>query len=290
MTRFLGLLLFFPLVTVALGATLVQTATPDADRITTEQLMTRLTSSITNLKTLRCNVRAQERLSNGKYQPARTTMKMTLHPQRVYLKNNIKGVEVLWVEGQNDGDAWVYPNSFPYVTLSLDPNGTIMRRNQHHSILDAGFGTIASLIHGSSQRRDHSFEHSFRYVGDSTVAGRPCYVLRSEYPQFRYVSYTSVAGDTPARIAEKFGCGEYRVMERNGISPGSAIPVGKMLQVPNGYGRRTLVCVDQKLMLPVLVRVHDEKGLFEQFEFINIVANEPIPLAEFTKDFPEYKL
>jgi len=202
----------------------------------------------------------------------------------------VKGLEVLWVEGQNDGDAWVYPNSFPYVTLSLDPNGSIMRRNQHHSALDAGFGTIADLIHGSSQRRDHSFERSFRYTGDSTIAGRPCYILRSEFPQFRYISYTTVAGDTPARIAEKFGCGEYRVMERNGISPGSALPVGQTLQVPNSYGRRTLVCVDQKLMLPVLVRVHDDKGLFEQFEFSNIIANEPIPAAEFSKDFPEYKL
>jgi len=104
------------------------------------------------------------------------------------------------------------------------------------------------------------------------------------------VTYKAVAGDTPARIADKFGCGEYRVMERNGLDPGEAIPVGKTLQVPNGYGRRTIVCVDQKLMLPLVVEVHDDKGLFEKFEFSNIVANHPIPAAEFTKDYPGYKL
>ncbi len=291
MTRFLRFLALLPLATLAAGAVVVPSAPPAAppDRITTELLLSRLTSNIQNLKTLRCSVRAQERLASGKYQPARTAMKMTFNPQRVYLKN-IKGLEVLWVSGQNGGDAWVYPNSFPYVTLSLDPNGSIMRKNQHHSALDAGFGTIADLIHGSSQRRDQSFERSFRYSGDSLIAGRACYVLRSDFPQFRYVPYLTVAGDTPARIADKFGCGEYRVMERNGLDPGEAVAVGKTLQVPNGYGRRTFVCVDQKLMLPLLVQVHDDKGLFERFEFSDIVANQPIPLAEFSKDYPEYKL
>ncbi|HEX8428062.1 LysM peptidoglycan-binding domain-containing protein [Hymenobacter sp.] len=290
MMRFFRLFAFLPLTAVALGAAFGSSENPVAAPITTEQLLARLTSSIENLKTLRCNVRAQERLSSGKYQQARTTMKLTFSPQRVYLKNNIKGIEVLWVAGQNDGDAWVYPNSFPYVTLSLDPNGSIMRRNQHHSALDAGYGLVSDLIKGSDQRRDRSFEHTFRYTGDSIVAGRACYLLRSEFPQFRYVAYTTVAGDTPARVAAKFGCGEYRVMERNHLAPNEAIAAGKTLQVPNGYGRRCLVCIDQKLMLPMVVQVVDDKGLFEKFEFSDIVANQPIPPAEFTKDYPEYKL
>lgn len=289
MTRFFRLVAIFSLGAVVFETVLASAPAPAADRMTTELLMSRLSSSIENLKTLRCNVRAQERLSNGKYQQARTLMKMTFSPQRIYLKNS-KGIEVLWVSGQNGGDAWVYPNSFPYVTLNLDPNGSIMRKNQHHSALDAGFGTIADLIKGSSQRRDHSFERSFRYTGDTTVAGRPCYVLLSSFPQFKYVSYKAVAGDTPARIADKFGCGEYRIMERNGLDPGEAIAVGQTLQVPNSYGRRTLVCIDQKLMLPSVVEVHDDKGLFEKFEFSDVVANQPIPAAEFTKDYPDYKL
>ena len=290
MTLFFRVPALFILSGVVLSAgMLLPASAPGTDRITTEQLMSRLSSSIENLKSLRCSVRAQERLASGGYQQANTIMKMTFNPQRVYMRN-IKGLEVLWVSGQNDGDAWVYPNSFPYVTLNLDPNGSIMRRNQHHSILDAGFGTIADLIKGSAQRRDHSYEKSFRYTGDSTIAGRPCYVLRSDFPQFRYVAYKTVAGDTPRRIADKFGCGEYRVMERNNLTPGKTLPVGKVLQVPNSYGHRTIVVVDQKLMLPLVVQVNDDKGLFEKFEFSDIVANQPIPLAEFSKDYPEYKL
>jgi len=247
-----------------------------------------MTAAIDNLKTLRCSIKAQERIGTG-YQFNQTALKLAYNPQRVYMRNK-KGIEVLWVKGQNDNDAWVYPNSFPYVTLSLDPNGTLMRRNQHHTVLDAGYGVVADIVHGSPLRQDHSFERSFRYTGDTIVQNRPCYMLTSDFSQFRYVTYKAVKGDTPARVADRFGCGEFRVLERNGLTPGQVIEEGKVLQVPNAYGRHTVLCVDQKLMLPLIVRVRDDKGLFEQFEFNDVTANQPIAPAEFTKDFKGYKL
>jgi outer membrane lipoprotein-sorting protein len=267
--------------------TLAATPVP-ADKITTEQLLSRLSSAIENLKTLRCTVRAQERLEGNKYQQARSTMKIAFSPLKVYVRNQ-KGIEVLWVTGQNNGDAWVNPNAFPYVTLTLNPNGSVMRRNQHHSVLNAGFGTIADLIHGSNLRQDRSYERSFRYVGDSIVAGRACHVLRSDFPQFRYVPYKTTKAESISHIADRFGCGEYRIMERNDLSADETVPAGKTLQVPNSYGRRTIVCVDQKTFLPTVVQVNDDKGLFEKFEFSEVIANQPIPAAEFTKEYKDYK-
>ncbi|GGG54545.1 LysM peptidoglycan-binding domain-containing protein [Hymenobacter glacieicola] len=278
----------FRLLTIAGLALSSMAAVPADAKLTTEQLIARLSTSIENLKTLRCNVRAQERIE-GSYQQARTSMKMAFKPYKVYLRNQ-KGIEVLYVTGQNDGDAWVYPNSFPYVTVSLDPLGALMRKTQHHSVLDAGYGTIAELLRGSSQRVDHSFEKSFRYAGDTTVQGRPAHILRADYPQFRYVTYKPAKTETVASIADRFGCGEYRILERNGLAPGATVPAGRALQVPNAYGRRVIIAVDQKLTLPLVIQVNDDKGLFEKFEFSDIVANQPIPAQEFTKDFKGYKL
>lgn len=260
-------------------------AAPAAPSITTEQLTSRLSSAIENLRYLRCTVKAQERIGSS-YNTARSDMKLTFSPLRIYIKNQ-KGVEVLWVAGQNDGDAWVYPAAFPYVTLNLDPNGKIMRSSQHHTALQAGFGTITDLLHGSGG--DNPFSRSFRYVGDTTVLGKAAYVLRSDYPQFRYVTYKAGRNETLKSISNRFGCGEYRIMERNNLSPGEAIPEGKVLQVPNAYGRRTTLCVDPKTYLPTLVQVNDDKGLYEKFEFTNVVPNQSIPLAEFSKDYSGYK-
>ncbi|WP_197076920.1 DUF1571 domain-containing protein [Hymenobacter terrenus] len=256
--------------------------------ITTEQITARMSTAIESLKFLRCTVNAQERVGN-KINRARSIMKLTYTPLRIYIKTD-KDVEVLWLAGQNGGDAWVYPASFPYVTLSLDPNGKLMRGNQHHTALQAGFGTISDLLRTSGLRQDNSYSRSFRYTGDTTLLGRSNYVLRSSFPQFRYVSYKAGKNETIGTVAERFGCGEYRIIVRNGLNIGEKIPEGKVLQVPNGYGRRTILCIDPKTYLPTLVQVEDDKGFYEKFEFFDVVPNQPIPLEEFSKDYKGYKL
>jgi len=274
---------------ICLGALALPAATFPAPppAVTTEQLTARLSAAIENLRTLRVTVKAQERVG-GNINQARSIMKITYKPLRIYIKNN-KGVEVLWLAGQNSGDAWVYPAAFPYVTLSLDPNAKLMRSNQHHTVLQAGFGTISGLLHSGSLRQDNSYSKSFRYVGDTTLQGRTSHVLRSDFPQFRYVSYKAGKNETISSVAERFGCGEFRVIERNNLTIGDPIPEGKVLLVPNAYGRRTVVCVDPKTYLPTLVQVNDDKGMFEKFEFTDVVPNQPIPLEEFSKDYKGYK-
>ncbi len=255
--------------------------------ITTAQLTSQLTAAIQNLKTLRCGAIAQERIA-GKYHPDKSIMKLAFNPLRVYIKN-AKGVEILYATGQNNGDAWVNPNAFPYVTLSLDPNGALMRKNQHHTALQAGFGTIAELLEGTPSRPDKSFNRSFRYTGDTTVQGRPSYILRSDYPQFRYVAYKAGKNETPATVAARFGCGEYRVLERNKLDIGEKLAEGQVVQAPNSYGRRTIVLVDQKTFLPNSVSVYDDQGLYEKYDFFDVVVNQPIPAAEFSKEYKGYK-
>ncbi|MBF9237999.1 DUF1571 domain-containing protein [Hymenobacter sp. BT683] len=274
---------------VPVGAlALVAASGPKTPPPTTEQLTTRMSAAIENLKTLRCTVKAQERI-DGSINQARSIMKLTYNPVRIYIKNH-KGVEVLWLAGQNNGDAWVYPATFPYVTLSLDPKGKLMRGSQHHTALQAGFGTISDLLRTTSLRQDNSYSRSFRYTGDTVLLGRTCHVLRSSYPQFRYVTYKAGKNETIGSVAERFGCGEYRVFDRNDLTIGEKIPEGKVLHVPNSYGRRTTVCVDPKTFLPTMVQVDDDKGLFEKFEFSDVVANQPISAAEFSKDYKGYKL
>ena len=270
------------------SAAILVAATPAATPITTEQLTARMGAAIEGLRYLRCTVKAQERVE-GNIRPARSTMKIAYKPLRIYIKDQ-KGVEVLWAQGQNNGDAFVNPAAFPYVTLSLDPKAKLMRNNQHHTVLQAGFGTISDLLRTTGLRQDMTFSRSFKYVGDSTVQGRPNHVLRSDYPQFRYVSYKAGANETIGSVAERFGCGEFRIVERNGLTIGEKIPAGKVLQVPNAYGRRTIDCIDPRTYLPTAVQVNDDKGLFEKFEFSDVVANQPIPAEEFTKGYKGYKL
>ncbi|NML64779.1 DUF1571 domain-containing protein [Hymenobacter sp. RP-2-7] len=273
-------------VLAAAGALLLAAARPAASSrapITTPELESRLLAAIDGTQSLRYVVAAQERVE-GRYLPMRSTVKLTLTPLRIYLKNQ-QGAEALYVAGQNGGDAWVYPGTFPYLTLSLDPRGSLMLRNQHHSLLQIGFGLIASLLRTS----EPAFVRSFRAAGDTVVGGRPCHVLRSSYPAFRYIAYRAGAGETTASVATKLNCGEYRILERNKLAVNTKLAAGQVIQVPNAYGSRTVVLVDERTFLPAGVAVYDERGLYEKYDFSNVVANQPIPATEFSKDFPGYK-
>lgn len=267
-----------------LGALLPAGAARPTPTITTTELETRLLKAINGVQTLRYSVAAQERV-NGRYLPMQSVVKMTPSPLRMYLKNQ-KGLEILYVTGQNGGDAWVYPGAFPYVTLSLDPQGSLMRRDQHHTVLQIGFGLISTLLRDS----DPTFTRSFRYVGDTVATGRPCYQLRSVYPAFAYVPYQAKAGETTASVAAKLHCGEFRITERNKLDVNTMLTAGQVLQVPNAYGSRTLVLVDQRTFLPAGVAVYDERGLYEKYDFTSVVANQPIAPAEFSKGYAGYKL
>lgn len=267
---------------LALGA-LLGAARPAAP-ITTAELSAKLLKAIDDIKTLRYTVAAQERV-DGRYMPMKSVVKMTPTPLRMYLKNQ-KNLEILYVTGQNGGDAWVYPAAFPYVTLSLDPLGSLMRRDQHHTVLQIGFGLISTLLRDS----DPAFVRSFRYAGDTVAAGRPCYQLRSVYPAFSYVNYQAKAGETTASIAAKLHCGEFRILERNKLDVNAKLAAGQTIKVPNAYGSRTLVLVEQRTFLPAAVVVYDERGLYEKYEFTNVVANQPIAATEFAKGYPGYKL
>ena len=256
--------------------------------ISTQQLITRLSSAIQSLKTLRCLVDAEERIGRS-YTPGRTLRKLSFSPLKIYIKNQ-KNVEILYVTGQNNNDAWVYPGSFPYITLSLNPTRSLMRRGQHHTVLQAGFGTIADLLGNSGGQGSTVFTRSFRYAGDTLAQGQPAYILRSDYPQFRYITYKAGPNETIHSIANRLGCGEYRILERNGLSIDSKLIEGQVLQVPNSYGRHTILVVNIKTYLPASVTVYDDRGLYERYTFLNVIPNQLISAAEFTKDYQGYKL
>lgn len=244
-------------------------------------------AAIESLKTLRCVIIGEERIGTKRV-VGKTTVKLASDPLRVYLKTQ-KAIEVLYVAGQNDGEAWVNPAAFPYFTLSLNPNGSLMRKGQHYTALQVGYDTIGKLL-ATDSHPDAVFTRSFRYAGDSVLQGQPCHVLRADYPQFRYVAYRVGRGETITSIADRFSCGEYRILERNKLAVGADLTEGQILQVPNAYGSRVILVINAKTFLPTSVTVYDERGLFEKYTFLNVLANQPIPAAEFTRNFPGYKL
>ena len=58
--------------------------------------------------------------------------------------------------------------------------------------------------------------------------------------------------------------------------------------IPSDYGKLITLYINKTTMLPLLLRVDDEKGLFEQYVFKHIKIDPPLTAADFSKSNKEY--
>ncbi|MGZ3863934.1 MAG: DUF1571 domain-containing protein [Bacteroidia bacterium] len=252
-----------------------------------KEIMDRMVKSVNEVKTLKYNLKLVER-GEKKYNYFGSSVKLNRKPRKLYL--NANGIEVLWVEGKHNGDALVNPNSFPYINLYLDPTGSLMRQDQHHTINEAGFDYFANIIDANVKKSGDKFNHFFIPDGEEMVNGSLCYKVIINNADFGYVDYTVQKGETVVTIARKLFVSEYMIVSVNKgkVSDYKDVKAGKVIKVPNAYAKYVLLYIDKNNFLPIGVRVFDDKGLYEQYDYYNLQVNPKIDDAEFTKDYKDY--
>lgn len=255
----------------------------------TRSILKTMFDSIQNTKTIRYNLSATERVK-GKLLSAESQIKLNVNPFKVYLKSVNRNIDVLFVHGENKGNAAVKAKAFP-LPLNLDPFGNIMRNNQHHTIFQLGFshigGMIASCIVKTPKEK---FEQCFQYKGKVDFNGRECFSIEVVFDDFKYEPLEIKENTTVLALSQKYVIGEYQIREINNMPHHAKnIDKGKTILFPNYYASKTTLYVDAKTFLPVLVRAYDDKGLYEEYSFSNVVVNSKIQDEEFSKSYSDYK-
>lgn len=254
--------------------------------INNKELIEKIFAAVDNVKTIRYNLQCYERIK-GKMQHTESRVKLQTSPRKLYLY--IKGIEVLWIQGWNNGDAIVNPNTFPYFDLSLNPYSSLMRKDQHHTIHEMGFHYLVDILKDGMKKAGDKFDKYFSVYGEELYDGRPCYKLAINYPDFAWEPYTVKKGENLTTIARKLHVSEYMVLENNPkVSSYTDVKENQVIQVPNAYAKITLLLIDKEYLLPVNNKVFDDKGLFETYEYHDIKLNVPIPPEEFNPHFKGY--
>jgi outer membrane lipoprotein-sorting protein len=250
------------------------------------EFIEKIFNAVDNVKTLKYSLQCNERIK-GRMQHTESKVKMQINPRKLYL--NIRGVEVLWVQGQNNGEALVNPNAFPYMNLNLDTYGSLMRKDQHHTIHEMGYQYLADILRDGMKRAGDNLDKYFKVLGEEKYNGRDCYKLSISFPDFGWVNYTVKKGENITTIARKLRVSEYMVLENN-PKHGSYNDVkeGQIIKVPNAYAKLTLLLIDKEHMLPVNNKVFDDKGLYETYEYYDLQVNPAITPEEFTKGYKGY--
>lgn len=257
------------------------------DELTCKEIVTKTLQSIKEVKGLKYHLKITERGKKG-FNYYESSVKFHRNPRQIYLY--IKGIEVLWVQGTNDGKALVKPNSFPYFNLNLDPMGNLMRQDQHHTLNEMGYDYFASIIQHSVDRLGDRFYDNFTMEGEERINNRPCYKIVINNKDFGYRDYVVGENESITSIARKFFIAEYMILEKNPKFKDyfDILKKGEVIKIPTWYCKSVVMYVDQLYYLPISMKVSDERGLFEEYNYHFLQVNPKFENGEFTRTFPGY--
>jgi outer membrane lipoprotein-sorting protein len=250
-----------------------------------EEITDKMFAAMSNIKTMRYHLKISERI-DGKIENRESNVKLQVSPRKLYLQ--VKNQEVLWIQGENGGNAYVNPGTFPYVNLNLDPLGSLMRKGQHHTIHELGMSYFLSILKSYKEKYADRFKKHFFLTGEEVFSGRKCYKLSILVPEFGWENYTVKKGENIISIARKLHVSEYMILENNIVKWYDDVKEGQVIKIPNAYTKYALLLIDKELMLPISNKMLDDKGLFESYQYLDLKINTIIPADEFSKDYKEY--
>lgn len=231
---------------------------------------------------------AVERI-NGKLTSAKLAhTKVNRKPYKLYLKQDREnGAEILYNEEVTTKTALINPGSFPFINLNLDPNGSVMHKGEHHSILQADINYTYKIINHSLLTEEDKKKMS--YINTVMINGVKYHKIKLNNYDYKIVNYTVQPNEDLIKIADKLYLNSYSIMELNDdIDNLYDVKPGQVIKVPNHYAKETVLYINTKTYLLYKILVYDYKGLYESYIFKNLKLNVNFKPNEFSRNFNEY--
>lgn len=262
-------------------------------QINNRKLAEDMLAKMAMVKTLKYRMYKKERL-NGKYRESEMQVKYQKAPYAcyIYMYSPDPGVEVLYKEGVNDGKAFVNPNKklVSFIDFDFDPMGKTLRKDEHHTIFENGFEYMRGILKSVMRIADEEgkFDEYCVVQGEVSFKGRQCHKVMLQYPSFAWKDYKVQSGEDLVKIARKLFLSEYMILEKNKLSNYTSLKAGQIIKIPNIYAKKVIFYVDKINLMPIYQEVHDDQGLFEQYEYNGLIVNPVMAADDFSKDNPQY--
>jgi len=119
-------------------------------------------------------------------------LKLRQRPFSVYMyflgPAELKGQEVIYVEGQNDGNMWAHGvglKNTMFGTVSLKPDGPIAMRNQRYPVTELGILNLTRRLVEVGQQDVKYGECDVKFYKGAKINGRVCTCIEVVHPQPR---------------------------------------------------------------------------------------------------------
>jgi len=144
---------------------------------------------IAELKDYTALLSKQETINGEKQAAQAMEIKIRHKPFSVYLKfrfpRELAGQEVIYIEGQNDGNMWAHGVGLQrkFGTLSLDPNGLIAGRGNKYPITEIGILNLVDKLVEVGEKDMKYGECTVNYYEDiKSAEGRNCTMIQVIHP------------------------------------------------------------------------------------------------------------
>ena len=262
----------------------------------TRQIVDNMLAAIAKHQGVSFTMNATERIAGKGNEINQIEMftKVNVNPLKIYgkvLKDPNKGTELLYVTGSRENKIRVNPGKF-LPTMTLSPTSGLLTKNQHHTLLTSGFMIVHRIVLDGEKRAEArgKFDEVFKYIGDVEYKGKSCYKILIDDPTYTYTTAVGQKGETVLGMARRLLVSEYHIMDLNPGSRGLEDDIsGKTLKVSTSYAKKTILYIDKETNFPLYQEMNDEKGVYEKYEYTNLVINPVFKADEFTEKFPEYK-
>lgn len=251
----------------------------------------KMMNAIESVNSLQFNLDFQERIK-GEIVYNKVRAKVNQTPFKVYMYQLMphEGVEVLYNASVNTSEAYIYPNAFPWFTMTFGIHSNALRENYRSSIFNVGYSPITKLDSFLQKKYNSLYPSMIKFEPDTRCSdGLPCIAVSINIADFRYIKYTLKANENLISLSARNSISEYMILELNRDIHGySDVSPGKIILIPSDYAKKIILLIDTKTFLPREIKFYDDKELFQEYRYSNIIKNPSFNANEFSLENPEY--
>jgi hypothetical protein len=188
----------------------------------------------------------------------------------------------------NDNDAIINIGAW-IPNLHLDPLGHRMKKNEHHSVMNAGFDYMVSIIQHLHNKYEGRADKLLEFGGYGIWDERRVAKVTLYSPNFHFDQYTVQASENLIDIARKFHVCEHMILANNEeVDDYRDVSAGQTIRVPSDYAKRTVLYLSREHWLPIKMVIYDGEGLYERFDYLTLSINPDFPAGVFSPDYEKY--
>ncbi|MGK0286331.1 MAG: hypothetical protein ACI9GM_001380 [Salibacteraceae bacterium] len=255
------------------------------------QIVETMFDSVYQVKQTKFEMFSRERV-DGELIKSHAIGVINFEPKKIFLRGfDQDGVllnEVLFIAGENNNNALISPNGFPYININLDPLGSTMRRNRHFTMLEAGGRHLVDMLAVGMKHYAQIGNVASRFeVAKMSETNLKVTIINEDYT---LVTYSVKKAQTIREMANSLGVPEYKIIELNeDISDfDDEVVKGQVVMVPNLYAQKVELILRSADLIPMQVRIFDEKGLYSEYIYTIFDTHPVISNVTFNKENPAY--